>query len=93
MQYVANLDVLPEVPHASVIVLVTQPFRAIHCDLAREFHAAERLRREILDLFHILLADLLTLLAVVDVVSRDSRGDGEEDEPIAGGDTRSFVKP
>ena len=89
----ANLDVLPEVSHASVIVLVTQPFRAVHGDLARELHAAQGLRREVLDLVHILLADLLALLAVVDVVARDSRGDREKDEPVARGQTRAFVEP
>lgn len=79
----SDLDVLPEVPHASVILLVSHPFRAIDGDQTRELHAAHGLLGKILDLLDILLTDLLALLAVVDVVARDGRSDGEEDEPVA----------
>lgn len=78
----SDLDVLPEVPHASVILLVSDPFRAIDGDQTGQLHAAHGLLGKILDLLDILLADLLALLAIVDVVARDSRSDREEDEPV-----------
>lgn len=68
----SDLDVLPKVPHASVILLVSNPFRAIDGDQTGELHAAHRLLGEIFDLLDIFLANLLALLAVVDVVARDS---------------------
>lgn len=89
----ANLDVLAEVQHASVIILVTQPLRAVDGNLARELHAAQRVRREDFDLVHILSAYLLALLAIIDIISRYSGGDREEDEPVARRETRAFVKP
>lgn len=79
----SDLDILPEVLHAFVIVLVSRPFRAIHGDQTGELHAAHGLNSHVLDLVNILLADLLTLLAVIDVVTCDSGRNGEEDEPVA----------
>lgn len=79
----SDLDVLPKVPHASVILLISNPFRAIDGDQTGELHAAHGLLGKILDLLDILLTDLLALLAIVYVVPRDSRSDREEDEPVA----------
>ena len=89
----ANLDVLPKVFNASVVLLVARPLGAVHGDLAGQAHAMEGLFRKMLYAVGILLANETALAAVVEVVAHDRGGDGEEDEPVARGKARAFVEP
>lgn len=89
----ANLDVLAEVFHASVVLFVRGPLAAVHSDFSGEPHTVQGYLGEVLDFFDILLADLLAFFPVIDVVACDSGGDGQENEPVARRQPWTFVKP
>ena len=88
-----NLDVLPEVFQASVVVVIIWPFGPIHHDLPGERETVQRHVCKVRDLADVLLAYTFAFSTVVEVVSEDGGGDGEEDEPVARGQTRAFVEP
>ena len=63
----ANLDVLAEVFHASVILLVRWPLTPINRHFPRKVHAMQGHLREVFNLIDILLAYSLALFPVIEV--------------------------
>lgn len=89
----ADLDVLPEVPEALVVVLVCGPFRTIDGHLAELLEWICRYFGKMLDFIDVFLANLFALSAVVDIEAYDRGRDGEKDEPVSGRHFGAFVEP
>ncbi len=79
----ANLHLIPEVPHTSSMIIVTWPFGCEHGHLARELHAAHRNLSEVFNSAHISFANFTALSSVVNIRAYDGGCDPKEDEPVA----------
>lgn len=89
----ANLDVLPEVLHASFVVLIPRPLAPIDGYFPRHIQTVQRFVCKVLNAVDIRLADLVTLSTVIQIVPRNRGCDRNKNEPVPRGKLGSFVKP
>lgn len=78
----ANLDVLPEILERLLMILVTRPLGPVHHHLPRHVQRIERVLRQSLNLFNILVLYPPTFPPVVHSVPNDRRCSREENEPV-----------
>jgi hypothetical protein len=75
------------------VLIVPGPFTSVDSDLAGPVHAAHRLLGEVLHAVDILLAYFFALLSVKEIKTGHRECDGEEDEPVPGGQLWPFAEP
>ena len=68
------------------MILIIRPLARVHLHLPRHIHAIQLIPRQMFHAVDILLADLPAFSSVVCVQPDEGGRDGEEDEPVAGGE-------